>query len=155
MDQNYGCATALNALIKDFGVGCKQDVIYISNDHYVFPGWIEPLLKNPEGFHAISPMHPFGLPGIHSILVELVEFYNDSKSEYLDHPESEVRIKEFLHRIYGPDLRRFLEEKIMKLPEVCSTGQFWAGCFFLRKDILEQVGLFRTDRGLAGDEDQI
>src|SRR5579862_4248217 len=62
MDQNYGCSTALNALIKDFGASLGEDVMYISNDHFVFPGWIDPLLENRHGFHAISPMHPYGLP---------------------------------------------------------------------------------------------
>jgi GT2 family glycosyltransferase len=153
MDQNYGCSTALNALLKDFGAALDQDVIYISNDHVVFPRWIEPLLDNPQGFHAISPMHPYGLPDLHARLSRLADFKDGLRGKYLDHPESTARIDEYLHRIYGADLDRFIQEKIRPLPEVALEGQFWAGCFWLRKDILENVGLFRTDRGLACDED--
>lgn len=153
MDQNYGCSTALNALLKDFGAALDQDVIYISNDHVVFPRWIEPLLQNPQGFHAISPMHPYGLPDLHSRLTRFIDFKDGLKGRYLDHPESSAKIDAFLHEIYGSDLNRFIEEKIFVMPEVQLTDQFWAGCFFLRKDILGNVGLFSTDRGLACDED--
>src|SRR5262245_18145379 len=87
MDQNYGCSTALNALLKDFGAALDQEVIYISNDHIVFPRWTEPLLKNPLGFHAISPMHPYGLPDLHAKLSEFLDLKDSLKGEYLDHPE--------------------------------------------------------------------
>ena len=153
MDQNYGCSTALNALLKDFGAALDQDVIYLSNDHVVFPRWIEPLLLNPQGFHVISPMHPYGLPELHAQVTSLVDLRDGLKGSYLDHPESATKIYSFLGEIYGPDLDRFVEEHLLPLPEVALTGRFWAGCFFLRKDILPSVGLFRTDRGLACDED--
>jgi hypothetical protein len=153
MDRNYGCSTALNALLKDFGAALEQDVIYISNDHVVFPRWIEPLLRNPEGFDAISPMHPYGLLPLHARLREVLDLKDGLKGQYLDHPESSAKIEAFLQAIYGVDLERFVEEKILPMPEVALTGHFWAGCFFLRKDILGSVGLFRTDRGLACDED--
>lgn len=153
MDQNYGCSTALNALLKDFGAALDQDVIYISNDHVVFPRWSEPLLKNPQGFQAISPMHPYGLPDLHSRLTRFINFKDGLKGKYLDHPESAEKIDAFLKEIYGSDLNRFVEEKILPMPEVALRDQFWAGCFFLRKDILGTVGLFSTDRGLACDED--
>ena len=155
MDQNYGCSTALNALVKDFGATLDQDVIYISNDHVVFPRWIEPLLQNALGFHAISPMHPYGLPDLHGRITSFLDLKDGLKGHYLDHPESAAKIATFLHQIYGPDLSRFVEEKILPMDEVALTGQFWAGCFFLRKEILGSVGLFRTDRGLACDEDVI
>jgi len=155
MDKNYGCSTALNSMMKDFGAGLDQDVIYLSNDHYVFPGWIAPLLENRRGFHSVSPMHPFGLTDLHGQLASFVDFRDPVRRDYLDHPESRKRIKEFLHLIYGDDLERFLREKIAPLPEVACTDQFWAGCFFLRKDILREVAPFRTDRGLAGDEDAL
>jgi hypothetical protein len=153
MDRNYGCSTALNSLIKDFGAAMNQDVMYISNDHYVFPGWIEPLLENPRGFHAISPMHPFGLPDLHARLDGILDFRNDQKHQYLDHPESAAKIQEFVSLIYGQDLEQFLDRNIKGMPQVALEGQFWAGCFFLKKDILPHVGLFRMDRGLACDED--
>ncbi len=153
MDQNYGCSTALNALLKDFGAVLEQDVTYISNDHVVFPRWTEPLIRNPQGFHVISPMHPYGLPDLHARLTGFLDLKDSLKGEYLDHPESLVKIEAFLRRIYGPNLEQFVEEKILPMSEVALTGQFWAGCFFLRKDILPSVGLFRTDRGLACDED--
>lgn len=155
MDQNYGCSTALNALIKDFGAPLNQDVMYISNDHYVFPGWIFPLLRNPRGFHAISPMHPYGLPDLHARIGTLVDLKDELKAQYLDHPESADRIRQFIELIYGAKLGHFVERSIQHLPEVALEGQFWAGCFFLRRDILESVGRFRTDRGLACDEDVI
>lgn len=155
MDQNYGCSTALNALLKDFGLGLEQDVMYLSNDHYVFPHWIDPLLENEEHFQVISPMHPHGLPDAHGRLAEFLDFKDALKREYLDHPESLERIREFLHLIYGRDLERVVREKIQPLPAVLCRGQFWAGCFFVSKEILGNVGLFRTDRGLACDEDAI
>lgn len=155
LDQNYGCSNALNSLIKDFGAALNQDVMYISNDHYVFPGWIHPLLENPAGFHAVSPMHPFGLPDLHGRLSTFLDFQDQRKREFLDHPESAVKIRAFLREIYGNDLHSFLRERIYPMPEVALTGQFWAGCFFLTKEILGKVGLFRTDRGLACDEDTL
>jgi GT2 family glycosyltransferase len=155
MDDNYGCSTAINALIKDFGASLHQDVMYISNDHYLFPHWIQPLLENPRGFHAVSPMHPYGLHELHGQLTRFLDLREAEKGAYLDHPESAARIREFLHLIYGPDLNRFVQERIQPMPEVALTGQFWAGCFFLRKEILESVGAWRTDRGLACDEDAL
>lgn len=155
MDLNYGCSTAVNALLKDFGAALDQDIIYISNDHYVFPGWIKPLLANLHDLDVISPMHPYGLPGLQGILCEFLNFHEGRKAEFLDHPESKERINQFLSLIYGEDLHRFVEEKILPLPEVPSRGEFWAGCFFVHKRILPKVGLFRTDRGLACDEDAL
>jgi len=153
MDQNYGCSTALNALMKDFGASLDQDVMYISNDHVVFPFWIRPLLENRKNFHVISPMHPYGLPGVHGILTEFLDFKEGLKAQYLDHPESKAKIREYMQLAYGDDLERFVKDRIFPMPEVATTGQFWAGCFFLSRTILEKVGLFRTDRGLASDED--
>ena len=153
MDRNYGCSTALNSMMKDFGLGLNEDVIYISNDHVVFPGWIEPLVENKERLDVISPMHPFGLPDLHERLAATIDFKDPLKREYLDHPESKARIKEFLHLIYGHNLNRFVDEHVTALPNVIPSDGFWAGCFFLRKEILKQVSPFRTDRGLAADED--
>lgn len=155
MDRNYGCSTALNSMMKDFGLGLRQDVFYISNDHVVFPGWSDPLLENKEALDVVSPMHPFGLPHLHERLASAIDLKDSSKREYLDHPESRSRIKEFLHLIYGSDLERFVHEQVMAIPELVPSEEFWAGCFFLRKEILGQVSTFRTDRGLAADEDAL
>ena len=155
LDQNYGCSTALNALLKDFGAALGEDVMYLSNDHYVFPHWIDPLLENHHRLQVASPMHPHGLPDTHRRLIEFLNFRETSRQEYLDHPESRDRIRAFLHLIYGNDLERIVRERIRPMPPVLCPGQFWAGCFFVSKEILPEVGLFRTDRGLACDEDAI
>lgn len=153
LDKNYGCSHALNAMVKVFGLGFGQDVMYISNDHYLFPGWTAPLRTNPSRFQVISPMHPYGLHSLHNRLRETVDFKDSLRARYLDHPESRTKILEYLHLIYGADLAMFIRECILPMEEVACTEEFWAGCFFLSRSILSSVSPFRTDRGLASDED--
>ena len=57
--------------------------------------------------------------------------------------------------MYGDDLEHFVRERVLNMPAVSCEGQFWAGCFLVSRRILDKVSLFRTDKGLAADEDAI
>jgi hypothetical protein len=154
LDNNYGSSNAVNYLM-DVGERLGQDVMYISNDHYMFPGWSTPFLEGGT-VDIASPWAPFGLH-----IEGDVPFWNEAnkarhnrlKTKYLDHPESKAKILEFLKIIYPEGERAFLDKYILTLPTVSHEGQLWTGCFHIRKEALKKIPRYRTDMGLSGEED--
>ncbi len=164
-ENNYGVSVPINYLIKEVGQSLEDDVIYISNDHYLFPGWIEPFLLRKE-FNICSPWVPFGLNSImhgaggqkQSELIdfwsnEKIDLHNSIKPEYLDHPESLERIIKFFNNIYPDGEDRFIKDKVLTQEPVSYGNVLWMGCFCVKKSVLDAVPEMKTDMGLASTED--
>ena len=164
-ENNYGVSVPINYLIKQVGQELEEDVIYISNDHYLFPGWINPFLDREE-FNVCSPWAPFSLDDImhgaggrkQSKLIdfwspEKIDLHNLTKPEYLDHPESLEKITKFLNNIYPEGEESFVETTVLSQEPVSYGNVLWMGCFCVKKSVLNIVPEMRTDMGLASTED--
>tara|TARA_R100000008_G_scaffold86715_1_gene81081 strand:+ start:401 stop:1285 length:885 start_codon:yes stop_codon:yes gene_type:complete len=166
-ENNYGVSIPINFLIKEVGQALDDDVFYISNDHYLFPGWIDPLLGRSE-FNIFCPWIPFGLDGImngyggqkQSKLIdfwsdEKIDLHNSIKAEYLDHPESSEKIMKFFNNIYPDGEDRFVKDNVLSQEPVSYGNVLWMGCFGIKRSLLDIVPEYKTNVGLASTEDYI
>jgi len=157
--KNYGVSTALNFAL-DLCSELNDDMFYISNDHYVFPNWIDPYLKYDYGFanSLVFESCPKRLDILKPFSND-ISTLRDYRLKYLDYPESRSKIQTYMDCVYGKDFKSWYDENILTIPEdiILLKGDLWniwAGCFAISKKYLN-LERFETTHGLAGPEDVI
>jgi GT2 family glycosyltransferase len=155
-DGNYGVSTAIN-IGFDFCRYHDQDMMYFSNDHFVFPGWINQFKEIK--FNIANSWIPYGLN-----IMDSMQFWIDNKDlsdgyrrSLLDYPEKLNNIWTYLTMLYGDDFEKWIYNNVTKssLQEFVINKMWWAGCWCISIDMLKKIDYFRTDCGLANHEDRL
>ena len=169
LEHNYGVARAENFAIE-IAQECNQDVFVMANDHYVFPHWIDPLIKNKEEFYITSTLCSSANPILLDYIKQNTDIHQeqrckrDSTTETLDAymdtaygTDKEVFIKNHVSH-YGPsvfygerDDRGELEEEESEL----TRGRVNINAFLINKKIAHRLPKWDPDVSLAGPEDGI
>lgn len=167
LEHNYGVARAENFAIE-IARECNQDVFVMANDHYVFPHWIDPLIKNKEEYHIASTLCPSANP----ILLDYIERDTDTHQEQRCRRDSTTEtLNAHIDTVYGTDKEAFIKNHVSHYgPSIfygerddsgeldeeeseLARGRVNINAFLINKKIAHRLPKWNPDVSLAGAED--